>query len=121
MSDKNPLRQNDYQESICLNNRPYCLLDIGDGPCTIVLVTSIDEHKTNAKPDTGRKILFDISESWGHDPEKLRAGDIELLSNDIHLLLDVFWLNKVEFDTTVAGLDLSSITKRLTACRCSAS
>ncbi len=113
MNCRNPLRQTYYQESIHLNARPYDLLDIGDGPCKMLLVAEINEAEYRADSELGRIMVIDISKAWGKDILALSISDFEQLADDIHLLLDVFWLDCVVFDTTLTGLDLSYIERRL--------
>jgi hypothetical protein len=115
MSNRHPLSQPYYQESIHLNDRPYGLLDIGDGSCKVILVTGINEADYSKGTKLGRRIIIDISESWGYESHLLAKQDLEQLADDLRLLLDVFWLDCVVFDTTLDGLDLSFIENRLTA------
>ncbi|WP_394150680.1 hypothetical protein [Vibrio maritimus] len=118
MSSRYTLRQTYYQESIHLNDRPYGLLDIGDGPCKVILVAGINEAEYSTNSELGRRIIIDISKAWGHDIQAMTEQDFEQLTDDIHLLLDVFWLDCVVFDTTLDGLDLSFIESRLAVRQC---
>ncbi|MCF4173159.1 hypothetical protein [Vibrio sp. McD22-P3] len=118
MSSRHPLRQTYYQESIHLNDRPYGLLDIGDGACKVILVAGINEADYSKNAKLGRRIIIDISKAWGHGSQLLTKQELEQLADDIHLLLDVFWLDCVIFDTTLDGLDLSFIEKRLAVRQC---
>ncbi|SEG05522.1 hypothetical protein [Vibrio hangzhouensis] len=119
MNRRNQLKQTYYQETIHLNDRPYGLLDIGDGPCKIILVVEITEDDYSTDKVSGRSLVFDISKAWGRDILALTEDDLAQLTDDIHLLLDVFWLDCVVFDTTLDGLDLSFIERRLAVRQCS--
>lgn len=121
MNSRSSLRQTYYQESIHLNDRPYDLLDIGDGSCKMILVAEINEAEYRTDSELGRRIVIDISKAWGKDILALSTSDFEQLADDIHLLLDVFWLDSVVFDTTLAGLDLSYIERRLAVRQCTIS
>lgn len=100
-----------YQNKIYLNDRPYHILDTGEGPCWVYLVGSIasletEDFKTN---DDRRSIYIDLSLAWGKDVASLPSEQLEYLTEDIHLLLDVFWLEELTIRSCIEELNMEKV------------
>lgn len=106
------LNEERYQTTIYLNDRPYDVLDIGEGSCLIIIVINfrlyIKEHINTYSNQ--RVIVVDIEKMLHCDIDG--EGTVEqLLADDLHLLLDVFWLEEVEFKSEVSGIKMDIINK----------
>lgn len=93
--------------STFLNDRPYRILDVGEGECHIHLVSvsrneALSDLKAARCSQRSRVLIVDTSLSWGKCLEVLSQEQVEALATDIHLLMDVFWLNSASINK--AGL-----------------
>lgn len=106
------LKEEQYQTTIYLNDRAYEVLDIGEGECLVVVVTSISEYIENNRDLVlnQRVIVVDISRILSAHPQNLTKVE-EHLANDLHLLFDVFWLDKVEVRSEVNTLRMEAISR----------
>ncbi|WP_050620815.1 hypothetical protein [Vibrio coralliirubri] len=103
-------KQDKYQSTIYLNDRPYDVLDMGEGRCSIIIVEDIDDYLDNLSnpPIKNRIILVDVSKMliWQtNGTESIES----LLAKDLHLLFDVFWLEAVDVRSEVPSLKMSEI------------
>lgn len=99
-----------YQTKIYLNDRPYKVLDMGEGECSITIVCDIEEYLTKATrfSTNHRSIIVDISEVLSDEQQD--DGRVETtLASDLHLLFDVFWLDEVTIHSEVSNLNMSAI------------
>ncbi|CAH7328129.1 conserved hypothetical protein [Vibrio chagasii] len=103
-------KQDKYQSTIYLNDRPYDVLDMGEGRCSIIIVEDIDDYLDNLSnpPIKNRIILVDVSKMliWQTNGTELIES---LLAKDLHLLFDVFWLEEVDVRSEVPSLKMSEI------------
>ncbi|CAH7091370.1 conserved hypothetical protein [Vibrio chagasii] len=103
-------KQDKYQSTIYLNGRPYDVLDMGEGRCSIIIVEDIDDYLDNLSnpPIKNRIILVDVSKMliWQTNGTELIES---LLVKDLHLLFDVFWLEEVDVRSEVPSLKMSEI------------
>jgi len=104
------LKEDRYQSTIYLNDRPYVVLDVGEGKCRIVIVDCIksylEQHKCVHMKQ--RLILVDVSKVIhisGCDDSELDR----LLASDLHLLFDVFWLGEIELVSELSNININSI------------
>ncbi|AXY03088.1 hypothetical protein D1115_19400 [Vibrio alfacsensis] len=99
-----------YQRTIYLNDRPYDVFDIGEGKCSIVIVTDIQEYVLNngGKHFNQRTIIVEVSKLLNN--ESLEILTIEkMLMEDLRLLFDVFWLDDVEVSSEVDSINISEV------------
>ena len=87
--------------TIYLNDRKYRICDIGEGRCTFVIgycrgVESLHDCFLNKPVIQERCIFIDISCSWGSEFESLSDIDSQTVTDDIHLLADIYWLDSFE-------------------------
>ncbi|RJG47535.1 hypothetical protein [Motilimonas pumila] len=111
MNILNSLDQGFYQTKIHLNDRPYRITDHGEGKSQLLLVNSPNQHAL-LKLLTGyeqRVILVDLSLAWGHKLDKLSQADLAELCDDIHLLIDIFWLDDLQLESSIDGLNIDLI------------
>lgn len=83
-----------------LNDRPYRIVDAGEGDCYLFIIDgsdtrSLSDLMLDSNCGNNRKLIVDISLAQANDIEKLSAKDIEEIGKDIHLLIDIYWLDKV--------------------------
>lgn len=104
------LKEDRYQSTIYLNDRPYEVLDIGEGKCLIVMVDSIKAYLERNKTLRlkQRLILVDISKVIQQTAEEQVALDRQL-AIDLHLLFDVFWLGEVEIHSELNHINMRAI------------
>lgn len=102
-----------YQSSIYLNDRPYYVLDIGEGDCTIILVDNVKEWMkvTTYESSECRYIIVDISKTLAASALQDRTQISKILTDDLHLLLDVFLLEQVQVKSVVEDVDITFIEK----------
>ncbi|WP_394243794.1 hypothetical protein [Vibrio astriarenae] len=100
-----------YQNKIYLNDRPYHILDTGEGPCCAHLVDSIAGRETEVLQanDDKRNIYIDLSLAWGKNVASLPSEQLEYLTEDIHLLLDVFWLEELTIHSCIDELNMDKV------------
>lgn len=103
-------KQDKYQSTIYLNDRPYDVLDMGEGRCSIVLVEDIDDYLDDLSnpPINNRIILVDVSKMLVRQINGTESIE-SLLAKDLHLLFDVFWLEEVDVRSEVSSLKMSEI------------
>ncbi|EMJ3465130.1 TPA: hypothetical protein P0E21_000046 [Vibrio harveyi] len=99
-----------YQTTIYLNDRPYKVLDMGEGECMITLVSGIEDYFTKLTrfSPNKRSIIVDVSEVLNCEPQDRRTLE-KALANDLHLLFDVFWLEEVKIHSEVSNLNMNAI------------
>lgn len=98
-----------YHSTIYLNDRPYAVLDVGEGKCHVILVNNINAYISmgNHRAVNRRVIILDVSNVINENDMSVES--IEHLANDFHLLLDVFWLDEVELKSEVIGVNMESL------------
>jgi len=99
-----------YQTTIYLNDRPYRVLDIGEGECSIVIVSCEEDYlkaMTRLSP-IQRIMIVDISELLSCEKKDMVMLE-KALANDLHLLFDVFWLEEVKIHSEVSNLNMNAI------------
>lgn len=103
-------KQEKYQATIYLNDRPYNVLDFGEGRCSIIIVEDIDKHlvRLDNVLINNRIILVDVSKVLV-EPRNGKDTVEYLLAKDLHLLFDVFWLEEVDVRSEVPSLKMSEI------------
>ncbi len=103
-------RDQQVESTLYLNDRPYCVLDIGDGECIVVIVTNIPRYleKNSLLSQKGRFIVVDVSESI-KDVYPGISTTIHQLAKDLHLLLDVFWLEDVQIESEVEHVNMDPV------------
>ncbi len=114
------LKSEQYQTKIYLNDRPYEVLDFGEGNSLIIIVGNIKESACKYLNGNITKRVILIDASWiihnqAHDRQELERK----LTDDIHLLIDVFWLEDVEVKSEIKGLGTAKIEEMLRLRRCS--
>ncbi|BCN26204.1 hypothetical protein [Vibrio alfacsensis] len=104
------LTEERYQRTIYLNDRPYDVLDIGEGKCSIVIVLDLPEYVANneAPHVNQRTIIVDVSKIQNHESLKKWTTE-EILMEDLRLLFDVFWLDDVEVRSEVDSINISKV------------
>ncbi|KDN28985.1 hypothetical protein VFDL14_22500 [Vibrio fortis] len=99
-----------YQTTIYLNDRPYRVLDMGEGECSIIIVSCEEDYlkaMIRLSP-IQRVIIVDISGLLNCEHQD--TGMLEkALANDLHLLFDVFWLEEVKVHSEVSNLNMNAI------------
>ncbi|WP_147094845.1 hypothetical protein [Vibrio superstes] len=104
------LKEEQYQTTIYLNDRPYDVFDTGEGQCSIIIVNNIGSHieqLTKARVKN-RVILVDITKMLEKYIDKKEVIS-QLLANDLHLLFDVFWLEDVQIKSEVKHVDMTAV------------
>ncbi len=104
------LRADEYQRTIYLNDNPYEAMDVGEGDCHVVLVKNIDNYLGSNKfvGKCCRFILVDISYVIKQNSHNMVEVE-NILINDLHLLLDVFWLDEVHISCEVKYLNMTKL------------
>ncbi|MDC5813388.1 hypothetical protein [Vibrio europaeus] len=105
------LKEERYQKTIYLNDRPYDVLDVGEGGCQVMIVSSINQYMEVNRNNhiNERVIVIDISKvinEYGELSEPIE----NFLVNDLHLLFDV-WLEEVEIKSDVGCINMTPIYK----------
>jgi hypothetical protein len=110
MNSNLSLEENHYQTTIYLNDRPYKVLDTGEGECTINIVSGIEDYLMTVSliPQNQRVMIVDISGVL-NDEQQDSATIERVLANDLHLLFDVFWLEEVKVHSEVKNLNMNAI------------
>ncbi|CAM4135529.1 hypothetical protein VIAG107301_00235 [Vibrio agarivorans] len=100
-----------YRNKIYLNDRPYNVIDVGEGECKIYLVAGVQNNyvREMTRLYHGRIIFIDISMAWGYGLRELSEESLSLLTQDIHLLFDVFWLDHVSVDCPIKDFDMRGL------------
>lgn len=108
------LNEEHYQTTIYLNDRPYEVLDIGEGDCLIVIVNSISDfiEQGSLQSHSRRFVIVDISKVVTDSLYNVETVE-QFLVSDLHLLLDVFWLSDVEIKSKVGCICMDSIDHML--------
>ncbi|NOH65615.1 hypothetical protein [Vibrio rotiferianus] len=110
MNSNLALEEERYQTTIYLNDRPYKVLDIGEGECIINIVSGIEDYLITVSrfPQNQRVIIVDIADVL--NGEQQDSATIErALANDLHLLFDVFWLEEVKIHSEIDSLNMDAI------------
>ncbi|AUW05145.1 hypothetical protein C1N51_16370 [Vibrio campbellii] len=110
MNSNLTLEEERYQTTIYLNNRPYKVLDTGEGECIINIVSGIEDYLITVSrfPQNQRVIIVDIADVL--NGEQQDSATIErALANDLHLLFDVFWLEEVKIHSEIDSLNMNAI------------
>lgn len=110
MNSNLALEEERYQTTIYLNDRPYKVLDIGEGECIINIVSGIEDYLITVSrfPQNQRVIIVDIADVL--NGEQQDSATIErALANDLHLLFDVFWLEEVKIHSEIDSLNMNAI------------
>ncbi|WP_076410540.1 hypothetical protein [Shewanella sp. UCD-KL12] len=85
---------------IILNRRHYPLLDEGEGEAFIYLhhqqvsLASCSSIIAQYLKNQERVFFLDVSENYPKNIEKLTIQEHEELIDDIHLLVDIYWLDR---------------------------
>ena len=110
MNSNLSLEENHYQTTIYLNDRPYKVLDTGEGECTINIVSGIEDYLMTVSrfPQNQRVMIVDISGVL-NDEQQDSVTIERVLANDLHLLFDVFWLEEVKVHSEVKNLNMNAI------------
>ncbi len=104
------IEEQHYQTTIYLNDRPYKVMDVGEGECTITIVSNIEDYIatiTRFSPNQ-RSIIVDVSEALNSESQDAETLE-KVIANDLHLLFDVFWLEEVKIHSDVSNLNMSAI------------
>lgn len=104
------IEEQHYQTTIYLNDRPYKVMDVGEGECTITIVSNIEDYIatiTRFSPNK-RSIIVDVSEALNSENQDTETLE-KVIANDLHLLFDVFWLEEVKIQSDVSNLNMSAI------------
>ncbi|MGR5058799.1 hypothetical protein ACPV3O_11175 [Vibrio rotiferianus] len=110
MNSNLTLEEERYQTTIYLNDRPYKVLDTGEGECIIKIVSGIEDYliPVSRFPQNQRVIIVDIADVL--NGEQQDSATIErALANDLHLLFDVFWLEEVKIHSEIDSLNMNAI------------
>ncbi|APX06366.1 hypothetical protein BWP24_09430 [Vibrio campbellii] len=110
MNSNLTLKEERYQTTIYLNDRPYKVLDTGEGECIIKIVSGIEDYliPVSRFPQNQRVIIVDIADVL--NGEQQDSATIErALANDLHLLFDVFWLEEVKIHSEIDSLNMNAI------------
>ena len=110
MNSNLALEEERYQTTIYLNDRPYKVLDTGEGECIIKIVSGIEDYliPVSRFPQNQRVIIVDIADVL--NGEQQDSATIErALANDLHLLFDVFWLEEVKIHSEIDSLNMNAI------------
>ncbi|KOO15424.1 hypothetical protein AKJ18_10540 [Vibrio xuii] len=101
-----------YKKTIYLNDRPYDVLDVGEGQCLVVVQNNNELTQTRGANSTRqcRTIYVDISRLWLIHSGQMSSLE-EYLESDLHLLFDVFWLEKIDFKSELKGIDLDKVQR----------
>ncbi|WP_087016387.1 hypothetical protein [Thaumasiovibrio subtropicus] len=97
--------ESDYELNIYINDRPYMIADLGRGECTIFLVdsTNTSDHRSLVAGEIERAIIVDASLAWQNCVAMLSADELFDLVSDIHLLVDIYWLESFKIKDLCSG------------------
>ncbi|WP_394131391.1 hypothetical protein [Shewanella maritima] len=111
MNIEKSLKEDYGQKKVYLHDRPYHVFDVGEGLCNVVLVnkTGAEEIERITIELNGRLIIVDIAPAWGNSVLNMTKEQLDQLAEDIHLLVDIFWLEEVNFENRVSDLDAEPI------------
>lgn len=87
------------EQILVLNNRRYRICDLGEGDCTLIItVMSELDSLTDSylQRCEQRLIVLDISTSLPIHSGVINHMEIEQLIDDIHLLMDIYWLDEAK-------------------------
>lgn len=98
------------QTTLYFNDRPYRVLDIGEGTGVLVIVDNIPKYmeKYGLCWQNKRLILVDVFEVIQKSDDGAESI-IQKLTEDLHLLLDVFWLEDVQIESEVEYIDMAPV------------
>lgn len=89
---------------VYLHDRCYQILDVGDGDCLIRLIDTQQFSQVmacaNEQLQTGERLIYIAVPFWqsGIDITQISIEDSITLAKDLHLLIDIFWLDEVRID-----------------------
>ncbi|ABZ77410.1 hypothetical protein Shal_2860 [Shewanella halifaxensis HAW-EB4] len=83
-----------------LNDRPYRILDMGEGGCYLFIVSTVNNEPLKELEwiphiEKSRTVIMDLSLAWNAPIETLTQKHLMQISSDIHLLVDIYWLEEV--------------------------
>jgi len=86
-----------------LNDRPYRVLDTGEGDCHLFIVyatskESLTELELICPIESNRTVIMDLSLAWNGCINTLAQEHLTEISADIHLLVDIYWLEEVRIN-----------------------
>ncbi|GIU13517.1 MULTISPECIES: hypothetical protein [unclassified Shewanella] len=104
--------------TIYLNDRPYRLLDVGEGECQLMIVDakeagSLYELGLFDPSESRRAVILDTSLAWASDLAALPCRHIAKIVEDVHLLIDVYWLDRLRICQPQSNNELYQALKQL--------
>lgn len=100
-----------HGERIDLNGRTYTILDIGEGPCRILIVEDLLLWMSTIDLPTSRVLVVDASmvlTDTTCDSQRARQ-----IAGDMHLLMDIYWLEEVTIKCEIQNLDTAFIREMM--------
>lgn len=103
----------DNSINIYINDRQYNIDDKGQGECEIILKDSSHPNNTSNTVDIPEKriITMDITTAWNSNIDELSIDSLFKLAKDIHLLADIYWIDKLIINDLSNNLQLGEILK----------
>lgn len=101
-----------------LNDRPYRVLDVGEGECQLMILSangadSLSELRLAEASEGHRILVVDASLAWEHESTALPCGHLPEIAADIHLLIDVYWLEQLRIGLPQSDHELYRALKGL--------
>ncbi|WP_221075854.1 hypothetical protein [Agarivorans aestuarii] len=95
-----------------LNDRLYSVRDLGEGPCTVIMMyLGSTHHRLDTliltEPNDQRFILVDFTPAWSKLPHDYTLSEMSDIARDMALLLDVYWLDQTLIDSFAMGYRFS--------------
>ena len=103
--------EKDNSINIYINDRLYNIDDKGQGECEIILVDKFHSNikQTIKEASSKRIITMDITPAWGGNISDLSIPSLFELAKDIHLLADIYWIDKLKINDLSNNVQLSEI------------
>ncbi|MBY5945131.1 hypothetical protein [Photobacterium rosenbergii] len=107
--------EKDNSINIYINDRLYNIDDKGQGKCEIILVdkSHSKSQQTNDEISSKRIITMDITPAWGMNINDLSISSLFELAKDIHLLADIYWIDKLKINDLSNNVQLSEILESI--------
>ncbi|AJR05166.1 hypothetical protein C9J03_14740 [Photobacterium gaetbulicola] len=107
--------EKDNSIKIHINDRPYKIHDKGEGECEIIIVDQLHPYIQDIKSQTrpNRIIIVDITPAWEKTINDMSLDCLFELAKDIHLLADIYWIDKLQIKDLSNNLQLGEILKSI--------
>ncbi|WEM45070.1 hypothetical protein PTW35_18415 (plasmid) [Photobacterium sp. DA100] len=107
--------EKDNSIKIHINDRPYKIHDKGEGECEIIIVDQLHPYIQDIKNQTppNRIIIIDITPAWEKTINEMSLDSLFELAKDIHLLADIYWIDRLQIKDLSNNLQLGQILKSI--------